>query len=148
MFVSKNQFYIFVACFVFGAVCGIIFSLTGIFRRIVKNKFVYFITDLIFVSAFSVLFSIYSYEMNFSNLRAYMLLSVLLGFIAYLKSFNIILANLVKKFYNIIRPKIKRQKGKRYDRRKGKKSYSGNDGRGSAPSSDFARIDVVSNDFN
>ena len=148
MFVSKNQFYIFVACFVFGAFCGLIFGLTGVFRRIVKKKWFIFLTDLILISIFSVLFSIYSYKMNFSNLRAYMLLGVLAGFIAYLKSFNIILANLIKKFYNIIKPKIKRLKERRYDRRKSKKGDSGNNGRGSSPSSIFARNHGVSNDFN
>ncbi len=148
MFVSKNQFYIFIACFVFGAFCGFVFGTTELFRRGIKKKVFHFITDLIFVSGFSVLFSIYSYKMNFSNLRAYMFLGVLLGFIAYLKSFNIILANLLKKFYNIIKPKIKRRKVKRHDRRKSKKGDSGNNGRGSAPSNNFARNHGVSNDFN
>ena len=148
MFVSKNQFYIFVACFVFGAVCGVVFGLTGIFRRVIKNKIFHFIGDIIFISLFSMLFSIYSYKMEFSNLRAYMLLGVLLGFISYLKSFHIILANLIKKFYNIIKAKIKIQKVKKYDRRKSKKNDSGNNGGGSASARDLARNHGISNNFN
>ena len=148
MFVSKNQFYIFIACFLFGAICGLIFGATSIFSRLIKNKFFCFFSDIISISAFAVLFSIYSYKMNFSNLRAYMLLGVFIGFICYVKSFHIILANLLKKFYNIIKPKNKQKRVDKNDRRKSKKGDSGNNGRGSASARDFARNNGVSNDFN
>ena len=148
MFVSKNQFYIFVACFVFGVICAFIFAFLGLFNKVIKNKIFRFIADVILISAFSVLFSIYSYKMSFSNLRAYMLLGVLIGFICYLKSFHIILANLSKKFYNIIKQKIILNKVKKNDRRKSKKSDSGNNGGGSTPSRHLARNNGISNDFN
>ena len=147
MFVTKNQFYIFVACFAFGAFCGVIFSVASIFNKAIKNKIACFFIDIILMCLYSVLFSIYSYKFNFSDLRAYMLFGILIGFIAYLKSFHIILAKLLKKIYNIINLKIKMLRVRRNDRRKSKKSDSGINGGGSPSISNTDFYHGVPNNF-
>ena len=149
MFVTANQFYVFIACLSFGSIVGVIFSFVELIKYLVKKTVV--IKVLIDFFAFVIvlgLYIIYSFNMHFPSFRLYMVLGVFLGIFAYKKSFHIILAKFLKKIYNIIKPKIKKLKVKRHDRRKSKKNDSGNDSGGSASARDIARNHGVSNNFN
>ena len=125
MFVSLNQFYIFLACVMFGALGGIIFSLFSLIKFFIKNKIFHAISDIVCMVILSVVFSDFSYKNNFPNIRVYMLLGVFLGLFMYLKSFHRILAKFIKKLYNITIQKFRKGKGKENDRNKSKKVNSG-----------------------
>ena len=75
-------------------------------------------------------------------------IGVFIGVIAYTKSLHILLAKLLKKFYNICKQKIKKLKGKENDRNKSKKDDNSNDGGGSASTRNLAIHYGLSNDFN
>jgi len=129
VFVSFNQFYVVIACFAFGAVSGVFFSLALPVRKFIKNKYVNAMLDFGIFVAISVLYIIYQYALSFPSFRAYMLFGVFLGLVCYLKSFHIILAKALKKLYNRC---IKKKKVKINDRRKKEKANSLVNRRGSA----------------
>ncbi|MBE5734753.1 MAG: hypothetical protein E7347_06920 [Clostridiales bacterium] len=143
MFVTKNQLFIFIACLSFGGVSGVIYTLSALIKKPIRNKFLRFLPDILFSFPFGVLFVVYSYSLNFPNVRPYMLFGVFLGLLLYFKSFHIILAKCGKKIYNI----YKLAKGKaKYDRRKSKKIDSRRNCGRSVARGDFARGDDLSND--
>ncbi len=111
MFVTANQIYIFFACVAFGGVSGLFFSTSIALKKIIKNKWLKILPDVVAFFVITPLYVLYSFCMRFSNLRVYMLLGVVIGIILYLKSFHIILAKFIKKVYNIF--KYKKQKGKK-----------------------------------
>ena len=111
MFVSRGQFFVFIACVAFGGVCGILFSAAGALKFFVKNKIVKNLFDFITFLLVCFLYFIFAYKMRFPNFRFYMVLGVFLGIFMYIKSFHIILAKFVKKMYNVII--IKREKTKK-----------------------------------
>ena len=102
MFVTKNQFYVFVACVAFGTLLAILFCVVRLVRYLSNNKYFLGVVDFLFLTISSFLFSYYSHMLFFPNFRPYMLIGVFSGFFGYLKSFNIILAKSIKKFYNRI----------------------------------------------
>ena len=119
MFVTANQFYVFVACLAFGALVGVVFSFLEFFSSLIGKRWVKIIADFFAFIICFVLFEIYSFNMHFPSFRLYMVLGVFLGIIAYKKSFQIILAKIVKKLYN----KFTSRKGKgRNDTRRKPKS--------------------------
>ena len=148
MFVSLNQFYVFMSCVMFGAMGGVVYSVLSILRLIIKNKVFNGAIDAIFMLVLSFIFSVFSYKSNFPNIRFYMMGGVLLGLILYLKSFHIILAKFVKKFYNITIQKFKKGLEKKNDRKKGKKIDSGVNSGGSFASIYSGYDNGLSNDFN
>ena len=95
MFVTKNQFYVFLACVAFGVFLACLLCC---------------IIELFFWAFSSLIFSYYSHILCFPNFRPYMLIGVLCGFFGYLKSFHIILAKITKKFYNRVVNKTSRNK--------------------------------------
>ena len=124
MFVSLNQFYVFLACVTFGAIGGALFSIFAPIKWFLKSKIFDAILDVFCMIVLSVVFSVFSYKYNFPNLRAYMIFGALIGLTMYLKSFHRILAKFAKKFYNIIVQKFKKGMGKKNDRNKSKKANS------------------------
>ncbi len=148
MFITLNQFYVFLACVTFGAFGGVLFSIFAIIKRLIKSKILHVILDVFCMIALSLGFSVFSYKHNFPNLRAYMIFGALLGLTMYLKSFHRILAKIIKKFYNITIQKFKKGKGKTNDRNKSKKSNSGVNGGGSITSIYPSGDNGLSNDFN
>lgn len=118
MFVTSNQFYVFTACFAFGGVGGILFSMVHLLRAKIYAVFMAII-DGIILTALGVLFVAFSVFMHFPNLAPYMIFGVFLGILAYMKSFHIILAKVCEKSYNVISKKLRKEKN---DRRKSKKS--------------------------
>ena len=137
MFVTKNQFFIFLACLTFGGVSGFLFNISYAIKLFVKNRIVQTFIDIIISLPIGFAFANYSFAMNFPSLRVYMLVGIFVGIYLYFKSFYIILANLAKKIYNIFEKKFKRarnvRKAKRKstnNRRKGKKVNSGKHGGG------------------
>ena len=114
MFVSANQIYVFLACVAFGGVVGVFFSVSSVFKHLIKIKWIKDLVEVIAFMLVAFLYLLYSYNMRFPNLRMYMIVGVLIGITAYLKSFHIMLAKFLKKAYNI----IKRKKAiRRHDRR-------------------------------
>lgn len=110
MFVSKNQFYIFVACVAFGGIAGVVFSIASIFKLPFKNKILLSIPDIL---SFIVVVFLYVFISDFSRfptIRFYMPLGVLIGLYLYFKSFNIILAKSAEKIYNIFKSKKVKRK--------------------------------------
>ena len=101
MFVVKNQLYIFLACLSFGAISGLLFSLSALIKCKIKNKIIRIFPDALVFFITTISYIIYSYFMEFPNLRIYMIFAVFLGLYLYMKSFDIILAKVVKKIYNI-----------------------------------------------
>ncbi len=102
-FVSEGQIFVFIACVAIGAVGGVCFSFSDLIKSGLKIKALGVITDTFaFISAF-IIFQAAAYFFNFPSLRIYMVVGVFLGIFLYLKSFNIILAKLFKRLYNIIR---------------------------------------------
>ena len=101
MFVTKNQIFVFLACVSFGGVCGVIYNISYLLKLIFDNKIVKIIIDVLLSIPIGFTFAIYSFVMNFPNLRLYMLAGIFIGIYLYFKSFYIIVANLCEKFYNI-----------------------------------------------
>jgi len=147
MFLSQNQFYVFLACVTFGAFGGILFSLFSIVKTFAKSKIFDAITDVLCMIILSLAFSVFSYKLNFPNLRIYMLVGAMIGLTTYLKSFHRILAKFAKKFYNIIVQKFKINKGKKNDRNKSEKVDSGINGGGSIATLHLGGNNGLSNDF-
>ena len=102
MFVTKNQFYVFVACVAFGTFLAFLFCIVRLVRYLSNNKYFPTIIEFVFLAISGFLFSCYSHILFFPNFRPYMLIGVFSGFFGYLKSFHIILAKIIKKFYNRI----------------------------------------------
>jgi len=137
MFVTKNQFFVFLACLAFGAVSGVLFSVSAGVKFLLKNKFFKCVSDVVAFLPLGWLFTCFSFYFGFPNLRFYMLVGVCVGIALYFKSFHILLAKIAKKFYNILVIKISRNKKAKDDRSKVKKDNRGNHGRGSTPIGDI-----------
>ena len=147
MFVTLNQFYVFLACVSFGAIGGIIFSIFAIIKTFVSFKAFEVLCDVFCMIILSLAFSVFSYKFNFPNIRIYMILGVLIGLTMYLKSFHRILANFAKKFYNITIQKFTKGKGRKNDRNKGEKANSGVNRRGSVITVYSGVDNGLSNDY-
>ena len=118
MFVTFNQFYVFIASVAFGGIGGLLYSPILLLRRKIDNLLFKFLLDTIYFLALSILFLFYGFLFKFPSLRAYMILGVFIGIILYVKSFHNILAKVTKKVYNIFR-KIFVLRKRTDDRRKG-----------------------------
>ena len=118
MFVSLNQFYIFIASISFGIIGGVLYCPINFIKKKLKKFQILFLLDILYFFVLSVLFLFYSFLLKFPNVRAYMIFGVFLGIILYIKSFNNILAKVIKRVYNIISKNFAIRKNKD-DRRKG-----------------------------
>lgn len=146
MFVTKNQFYVFIACIAFGVVAGFILSFFICGAKLSKNKIVENLTAVIVLFVLGLVFVGYAFFMNFPNFRAYMLIGVFVGILGYFKSFHIILAKFLKKFYNVIIKILQNDKKVKYDRSKNKKNDSGSNGRRSVSFGNTSINNGLSND--
>ena len=106
MFASKNQFVIFVICVFFGGLAGVFFQFLSCFRVKIKNNYLWHAINLILYLILGFLFILGSNLYNFPSFRWYMILGFLIGKTLYRKSLGIILANFIKKIYNVIRMKF------------------------------------------
>lgn len=144
MFVTKNQIFVFIACVAFGGIGGILFSFSAGIKSFIKNRVLKCLPDLISMLILGAVFCLYSHFLNFPNLRTYMIAGVFIGNVLYFKSFHILLAKCVKKFYNIIEQKINRRRKVKDERIKVKKINNRNNRRGGVVASDFAIDNGVS----
>ncbi len=112
MFVSANQFYVFIACIAFGAVMGVFYSPIIALKRKVKRQIICAFADVLFFALLCVFYAFFSFYSGFPSLRAYMLTGVFAGIILYVKSFNIILAKFAKMIYNKCIKSLKKRKTK------------------------------------
>ncbi len=101
MFVTSTQIYVFIASIAFGGFCGVLFSISELFKNFFNNVFLRIIPDLIAFIITAFLYILYASLLKFPNFRLYMPLGVILGIFIYLKSFHILLAKYVKITYNI-----------------------------------------------
>ena len=106
---ALTQLYVFIACVAFGGVCGTLFSVSRLIFSATGNRTVKAITDVAVCVICSVAYIIYSYAMIFPSFRLYMPTGVFIGIFAYMKSFHIIVAKILKMTYN----KIKSNAGKK-----------------------------------
>jgi site-specific recombinase len=131
MFVTKNQFSVFVACLAFGCMIGVFLSLLNLIKIKVRQKFVEVIIDVVGFVVVAIIFSQYTFSLGFPSIRVYMIVGVLLGIYIYLKSLYILLAKIAKKFYNIIKKKLKSILKAKDERIKTQKNNSSVNRRGS-----------------
>ncbi|MBO7345225.1 MAG: spore cortex biosynthesis protein YabQ [Clostridia bacterium] len=104
MFVTRNQIFVFLFCLSFGCCFGFVISLFNCFLP-KKYKWLRVLVDAILGVCGALVFSCLSHAHNFPNLRMYMIIGVACGFFAYFKSFNILLAKIQEKIYNIFKSK-------------------------------------------
>ncbi len=145
MFDTLSQFCTFIACVGFGAVTGILVSISSGLKYIVKNKPIKILSDTFVFILIGLLYIAYSYSFNFSSLRLYMIFGVFMGIVVYMKSFHILLAKIGKKAYNIIQ--IRKDKIK-HERRKDEKGNSSDDDRRRIASRRSSCSNGISTDFN
>lgn len=119
MFVSSNQFYVFIACVAIGSVCGIFFLISAALKKTVKNNFFRVFFDIVAFFITSAVYVYAAFALGFPNFRLYMVIGVLCGIYAYMKSFAIIVANIVKKGYNYIVNKKRKKRSLSNDGVKG-----------------------------
>ena len=79
MFVTANQFYVFLACVGFGGVSGVLFTLSLPFKLLLKQKWVEWIIDFIIFFIIGLLFILYSLRLKFPSLSTYMIFAVFVG---------------------------------------------------------------------
>lgn len=142
MFVTQNQFYVFIACLAFGGATGIIFTLFSIFKFGIKNKYLKCLPDFFAFIIVSALYCVYSHTLKFPSVRAYMIIGVFIGITLYFKSFYIVLAKYIEMLYNIIKKHIAKVK---YDGRKSEKTNNRRDGGRSTSGGDSASSHALSN---
>ncbi len=145
MFVTANQFNVFIACVAFGAVFSFPFFILRAIYEDINSRIIKGIADIIVFAVFSAGYILFSYYANFPSVRFYMPCGVILGAYAAYKSFYIILAKRLKKLYNKIELKFKRKKTVKNenDGRKIKKSNRRrNGGRGASLGRSFGSSDI------
>ena len=104
---ALNQLYVFIACVALGGVFGILFSVSRLIYSATGNRIIKTITDIVTCIICTFAYLIYSYTLKFPSFRVYMPVGVFAGIAAYMKSFHIIVANLMQMAYNRIREKIR-----------------------------------------
>lgn len=129
MFVSKNQFFVFIACIAYGALSGGLFSIFSVVKFFIKVKSVKTIIDVLTFIIAGLGYVFYGYKLEFPDFRLYMAVGVFIGIFAYFKSLHILLAKYAKKFYNRIEIKKSKRKKAENDRSKVKKVNSRGDSR-------------------
>lgn len=113
MFETRGQLYFFISCFAIGVILGIFYVFLIIIKGKIKHNWIKIVIDILFYIIASLIFTIYTKINNFPTVRLYMPTAVLLGLLCSVKSFNIILAKLLKKLYNNFNKKLR----KNYERR-------------------------------
>ncbi len=140
MFVTKNQIFIFIVCLSFGGTFGTLLGFSSLAKKKFDNIFIGALGDTLIFALIALCFAVFSFKMNFPNLRAYMILGVFLGIYIYFKSFNIILAKFAQKLYN---RRVKNKQKVKNDKRQEKKAkISGNSGRGIVPNNHYEHSDL------
>lgn len=118
MFVTENQFFIFISCVAFGGVSGVAFTVFDCFKFFLKNPIFRIFPDAVAFLAVTVGYVFYSYYLRFPDFRIYMPIGVLVGIFLYMKSLRLLLAYLLKTVYNKLRVNME----KRYDKFKTNKA--------------------------
>ncbi len=113
MFVTKNQFFVFIACIAIGGVGGIFFTVAKFIKFFIKNSRLKMLPDIAAFCVFTAWYVWISFNLQFPSQRIYMTAGVLVGLLLYFKSFNFILDLWLKKLYNIFIKKLTALKIKR-----------------------------------
>ncbi len=108
MFVTANQFYVYLSCISFGACFGVFRTLAILIKERTNKNAIKGVVEIAYFILLSFGYVLYSFLVKMPNLRAYMIVGVLLGNFLYVKSFHYILAKSIKMVYNVlVRRKIK-----------------------------------------
>ena len=78
------------------------YGLFDLLRLFIKTKIINDALDVLLFITFAFCFAVFSHVLEFSNLRAYMLFGVFVGFLCYLKSFHILLAKFVHRAVGLV----------------------------------------------
>ena len=105
MFVSLNQFFIFIASVSIGGISAVIFTFFMPIIALIKNKILRNLLNFFSIIFIGIFYIIASYLLKFPSIRLYMIVGVFVGILLYIKSFHITLAKLFKKVYKIIKQK-------------------------------------------
>ena len=149
MFVTSGQFSCFFGAISFGGVFGVLYSLIKGIKRLIKQEKISIIIggalEIIYFIFMSVCFVKYRYYYQYPSIRVYMLLGVILGLVAYAKSFHLLLAKLGFLVYNRINKFILTKKVKLNDGKKVQKSNRRKHGRRGIVGGDTAIGNAFSN---
>lgn len=104
-FVVSNQFFVFLCSIGFGCIIGFLFSIKNVIKKRLNNKALKIFCDVLVFILCAFCFNYLSFVIYFPNFRVYILLGFFVGIYVHLKSFNLILAKINKKIYNIIKNK-------------------------------------------
>jgi len=115
MFISKNQFFVFLVCVFIGGLFALLSTILRPFIFRIKNKFLkQFLISITYVFG-GFLFILGANYYNFPNFRAYMVIGFFTGIVLYDKSLGIILAKFLKKSYNIITKILTKRRKEKHD---------------------------------
>lgn len=109
-FIAKNQFFVFLFAVAIGCVLGLLFTIKNFIKHRFKNKVIKVFCDISVFIVCAICFNYLTYIFEFPNLRTYIFLGFFVGIFLHLKSFDLILAKLYKKIYNIIKYKKNKRK--------------------------------------
>lgn len=108
-----SQFIYFFYSFILGFIFSFSFVPFTVLKQVINLNIIHIIFDVIFFVFLALAFNYCMFIFHFPTIRVFIIVAFLLGVYLYMKTFNIILAKFLKKFYNKY---IKRNKGKRcYD---------------------------------
>ena len=117
MFVSKNQFYVFICCIGIGVISKILSIGFAVLKKNTKSTIIKIFSDICVFLVTTFIYIFISFILNFPSLRTYMIIGVIVGMFLYDKSLMIILAKITKRLYNIINQLIKSKRKHTNDRK-------------------------------
>ena len=100
MFATANQLYFFIESVFMGVITAFLYEPIRLVKSLIKTKFIGQIIDVLYAIIPLLIYLNLSLKFCFPDVRAYMLLGVLLGFIIENKSFHKTLAKVYSLVYN------------------------------------------------
>lgn len=91
------QFYVFIVCFAFGAITGVLYEPISFLKGKYKNFKVWLAPDFLFCALFCFLFLSVAYFFRFPDFRGYMLIGLFSGILAENKSLHYYLQKTYKR---------------------------------------------------
>lgn len=97
---NEDRVFVFLVSVACGVIGGALYEPFRLFNKRLRRQWVRYALDVLFCVLFAILYLCISVRLAFPDLRAYSLLSCLLGFGLYAKSLHKTVAFLEKKIYN------------------------------------------------
>lgn len=125
LFSSLNGLNCFLLMLFCGCVVGVVYEIGYFIRKVIPLKIITIIVDAIFVFVSFIVFILAINYCNFGELRLFLLISFILGFVIERYSIGFLVAKILEFIYNYFIKKIifklKAYKGKHFGRKKVKK---------------------------